>query len=495
MFSKTKKTKTVIFSIYDGFGARYLLRTDIFKVILHHGHNIIILSPNPEEEYFRKEFGFANVKFEKLDLASIENYFSSSLWLRLFKTIFHFTLSNKINLSTINAFMQEHIQIKYNNDFFKKILLKIILFYTRRSPLLRKTLVEIENCFFNSNIGRDIFEKYNPDLLITTTMGHSIYDAHIMRIAKKFKVKIVTVILSWDNTSKWGIGSVKPDLVLVWSDTIKKELVYGHDIPSQCIKVVGVPHFDIYTKPPKLNREAFLEKFGLSQDRKIILYTTKAPQNFPYDIDIVTIIAKGIIKDLFVFPCQLLVRLHPQHFRSGVGKFPNEVLDQFLNKYKEILNWCPYVSLNFPKILSEKLDMDMPDSEMDDLHAMLTYSDILVNPFSTLNLEGCIHNLPIINIGFDGFGNPLYKHPAYRSISIDENHTHNQRILRLGFTKIARNPEELISYINLYLKSPHLDQEGRRKVVEQECGLLDGQAGKRAAKEILMQLNSKTWWN
>ena len=55
---------------------------------------------------------------------------------------------------------------------------------------------------------------------------------------------------------------------------------------------------------------------------------------------------------------------------------------------------------------------------------------------------------------------------------------------------MARSEGELLQEINRYLLDPNLDQEGRRRIVEIEVGLADGQAGERIAG-VLLELARK----
>ncbi len=53
-----------------------------------------------------------------------------------------------------------------------------------------------------------------------------------------------------------------------------------------------------------------------------------------------------------------------------------------------------------------------------------------------------------------------------------------------GASKLANSPEECVDLINLYLQNPSIDYEGREKARNLDCGPLDGNSGKRIAKQI-----------
>lgn len=330
-----------------------------------------------------------------------------------------------------------------------------------------------------------LVERTPPDVLVTTTMGNALADTYVMRWARRHAIPVVTVVLSWDNTSKWGIGGVRPDRVLVWSDVQREEVIRGHDGAPERIRVVGAPQFDHYARALDVSEEAFRDTHDLARDRRVIVLGTKAPQNFATNAHVARVICEAIMGGRLAVPSQLLVRLHPQYFRAGEGALSNQVLQRMLNEFAEIRTWCPYVRVNRPVILSAHLDMDMPASEMRDLHAILTYADVLVNPFSTLNVEACLHDLPTVNVAFDGPPDAGFTHLSRRSISVDERHAHNARVLRWPFTVVARDPDELVRGINGYLADRSIHAQGRRQVAAQECGVIDGAAGRRVVREIL----------
>ena len=81
------------------------------------------------------------------------------------------------------------------------------------------------------------------------------------------------------------------------------------------------------------------------------------------------------------------------HCRS-CQKVKEEVLPKIKEKYK-------YITYNIPK-LHINTDFDIDPSEGRILASTLKYSDVLVNMFSTVNLEGSIMNIPLVNVCFNG---------------------------------------------------------------------------------------------
>ena len=56
----------ILFNITHGFQARMLLHSKINETLLAQGVELIIVSPNAEEEYFRREFDHPQIRLEKM---------------------------------------------------------------------------------------------------------------------------------------------------------------------------------------------------------------------------------------------------------------------------------------------------------------------------------------------------------------------------------------------------------------------------------------------
>ena len=94
-----KKTFFIIVQLQ--FTVRYLLKTDIYKVLNELGHEIVILSPNGDDKEFIKQHSLKNVHFEKLELERYQKYYKKLLY-KFFSQVRRLTLPSKNNISTIH---------------------------------------------------------------------------------------------------------------------------------------------------------------------------------------------------------------------------------------------------------------------------------------------------------------------------------------------------------------------------------------------------------
>ena len=124
---------------------------------------------------------------------------------------------------------------------------------------------------------------------------------------------------------------------------------------------------------------------------------------------------------------------------------------------------------------------------MNNLLATLKYSDIFINVASTITIEAILFDKPVINVAFDG-----YEHkPAWESVArYYKEYTHYLDIVRTGGVMVAGAAGELIEAINKYLINPRADEEGRRKIVQEQVSQFDGHASQRVANFIINYVKS-----
>ena len=343
-------------------------------------------------------------------------------------------------------------------------------------------IVFLEYILKTPNFHKGLFKKYNPDLLIVSSIGTLLYDELIMREAKKNKTKVLSIILSWDNTSSKGMSGAFFDHVIAWTDVMKHELVSLNDVPSDKVSVCGIAHFDYYYKSDFLyKKEEFYKKYGISQKSKVIFFGTKSPSGYPWNGEIAEMILNAIEQEYINSGCTLVVRLHPIYYKKKNGKYIHQF---FLDEFERLQFKYQNLIIDRPEMISDSINYGMPSMEIKKLASSLKYFDVLVNIFSTLNLEASIFDLPIVNICFEG---NKYKGSmkARYDISMDERQNHNLRIIESGGISMVYNEREMIKSINSYLENPSLNSEGRRKIFEQETGPFHGNASNKIADKIL----------
>ena len=478
---------TILIPINQGIAYRYILQTDIFKEIQSKAKKIIILVPEPTDPFYENIKLYNNVIVEDYRQAACEKYMNSSKLHKRLKLIRDFVQNGKYDITTTKGHHDVYIDDFYNKTtpgYKRRFLLwvtNLIIFLARQSKILRKLILYLENVLFTPNIHNDLFIKYQPDSLVVTSMGTFDYDQFFMRQARKHGVKVISVILSWDNTTTRGYPAAYSDLIIAWTDIMKKELIQLNDSDENKIQVGGVALYDTYFNNEHLySREELYTKLNINYESDIIFFATKSPNCYASNDYIAKIILEAINNKQLVNKCQLLVRLHPIYYRRNNGDL---IFSRFIDDFNSLQVNYERLTINKPTIMSTKLNYSMPDDEIKLLASILKHSSLIINVFSSLNIEASIFDIPIINVSFEGTIHDDIKKARY-NINQDMNESHNVRIVNSGGVAMLYQETDLIPFVNEALSDPSKRKYGRQNILKKETGPHNGYAGKRIAEMI-----------
>jgi hypothetical protein len=478
----------VMLAIHQGFSVRYLLQTDIFSSLKEYCDIIILCQDGAVE--FSQRFADENVSIACVDAATSRGFQSSHRLERLLAFIRHYTHAGDVQTT------EDHYQIavKDGNLFKARFktrtlhrMLRGFILLARRTKCIRRIVLWLESRLYLPQEHTEILRKHKPDLVITTSLGTFDYDQYVMRAANRLGIPTTTIVLSWDNTTARGYPGAMPDHAIAWTDAMTEELVNFNDMPREECWTGGIAHFDpYYREDPGFDPAAFKRTLGIEADKRIILVATKSPNAYAYNPNLAKILAEAIEDGRLPSDCQVLLRIHPLHYRFTNGK---PAYGKLLDVYQELAAKHSSIVLNEPEIGSNAMDYDMAEAEILFLTRLLQSTNVLVNIFSTMNIEGAIFDVPLVNVSFEDEC-LLYSAPtdARFDIMIDWRATHNQRLLAADGCRTVWNGDEMINAVRDYLQSPEMDSEGRRRIVEQEAGPNKGNAGQAIADHILAQL-------
>jgi hypothetical protein len=467
--------KKILINITNGISLRYLCHSDILKTLLKKNIQIYILSANSNST--KKNLKIADINYVEFDKIELTKFKYSSKIYSILDIIRFFS----------NGGHYRTPQIIF--DYYKLSLSKFFIISLFKNLLnqfrfLRKFLIYLQSFYYPKSLYKKIL-NIKPDLIITSSLGVFSFDEYVIRIAKKLKIKSCSCILSWDNTTTRGYPGAVPDNIFAWTEVMKKELIEFSDCSSKKIIVAGVPQFDHYFNKKKVSiiKNFFINKKKLTNKKKI-LFITKGPSTFQYNPNIAKVICENI-KNRKIKNSHLIVRIHPLFYKigdSGELEFQNAI-----DAFKKLENEYDCLTVNYPIVSSLKQDFEISGTEQQFLKNLITHSDIIVNVYSTLNIEGAIFNKPLINIDYDNF-NSLYdwnKKFERQDLAIDRSLDHNIRIMSYNAISSVRNEKELINKINLYLVNPFYKSKERKKLVENEVGPYRGMSGNFIAKKLL----------
>lgn len=300
-------------------------------------------------------------------------------------------------------------------------------------------------------------------------------EAMLLEAANSAGITTAVMIRSRDNLAAKIQHLPDAAAYLVWSELTRGVLrrIYP-EVPADRVHVTGSPQFDRHLDPAyRLSREEFFHCVGLDPRRPLVVYTCATPALIPHEIDIVQSLADAVAAGTVRRGgerAQLLVRGHPRGFGSS---------EPLLRQPRQDVAVFPAPGTAEYRSDAHEAQVVRLILEDEPVHlATLAYQDVQVNVSGTMTVDSAILDKPVVNIYFDlpaGI-------PAGLSVRRFYERSDYRPIVESGGVRLARSPQQCVELINQYLGDPHLDATGRSWIRDNDCGPLDGGAGRRIAK-------------
>ena len=317
-----------------------------------------------------------------------------------------------------------------------------------------------------------LFDRYQPVLVVAANPGLVFSEVPLLRTARRRGVRCMAIDPSWDNFTNKLIPVRQVDRLVVWNEIMKEQAISLHGYAPDAIAVAGAPQFDPHFRA-RTPRADFFTRLGADPNRKLIALTT-TPRSLYRHHDHVLRALVAAMQDGRLVNAQVLVRLHPR--------------DEF-DAYREFTR-TPHVIIEKPfrdtVKVADGLAIDVMPEHQKHLGDTLCHADVVVNVASTISVEACIFDTPVVNICFDGPGESPYVKSARRYYSF----THYVNITSRGAVRVAASAEELVAAVAAYLANPSLDAAGRRQVVLDQCQFTDGRSAERVTSLVLAELGA-----
>jgi hypothetical protein len=469
--------KTIFISADHGLAIIYFLQSDVVKTLLEHGLLVVLLTDDGLVDQIQKRFGQPGMIVEGLRYKTCQKYATEvhpalRWWGNYIRRV---GTSNKINTEAMDSHIRQVETELQGKQRLRIPIARAITSLMRNSRRARQAFVHWQ-MRFTPGIYDDLFDKYHPDLVVSSTYGWR-NDRYLLRESVKRGIKTGSVIVGWDNPSSYGIPSAPLDFVTCWSEIQKKELVDGSDWDPSKVNIGGIPSYDGYFRKEWLiPRDEYFKLHHLDPNRKLITYASSFITFSPNYLNIEAL-AKLVSEDSLGVPCQLLIRLHPNHFMDE-PLFSGE-----RERVKELASNLPNVHVVEPVALGGDLGYysgeDMPEKT-----SMMAYSDVFTTVYSTMCVETAIQDRPIVSVCIDTPGG--WNKPGKFSLQlsrIGDWPTH-QRFRQSGAGRVALDSTTLKELLSLYLIDPTKHSENRQKFIQDEVTFTDGSAGRRTAEYL-----------
>jgi CDP-glycerol glycerophosphotransferase (TagB/SpsB family) len=315
-----------------------------------------------------------------------------------------------------------------------------------------------------------LFDEYRPKLVIAANPGLVFSEVPLLRTARRRGVFSMAIDPSWDNFTNKLIPVRQVDRLIVWNDIMKAQAMQLHGYRAEAVRVAGAPQFDPHFRL-RTPRDEFFRRIGADPARQLIALTTTPRSLYSHHDHVLRALAAAVNGGA-LSGAQILVRLHPRDEMRAYQEFervPGVILEK---PFRDTVK------------VADGLAIDVMPEHQQHLGDTLCHADAVVNVASTISIEACIFDTPVVNICFDGPEPAPYVQSAVRYYSF----THYVNITNRGAVRVARSPAEMVDMVARYLADPSLDSAGRRQVVLDQCQFVDGRSAERVIQCILDEI-------
>ena len=463
-------TRVVFLGLPMAINVRDVLRTDVFRTLKDAGTEIHLFSAAADVAEFRAEFAGPQVHIHPLS-APHSRFFE--LWDTAVLKLQVLLLSLRCDTARIM------IEPTLSRSMRARLLHGMLRLIGRlgQDALLRVS--QALSLRFAPEMYGEAFREHRPDLVVGTrvitmsgprTASSPRYlDRHLLMSAARHGVPTMVLVSSWDNLTTSGFFPVEVDCITVWNEIMHEQAVSIHGFPPERVVVTGAPQHDVFASTcPYQEREAFLSSIGLDPDRRVVVYTTGTEGTIANEPELVGVVARALEQELA--DIQLFVRLHQ--------------LDR-LERYQALRG--------HPRVVFDQAGRDpvggYHDRDFDAAHQKrladtLRHADVVVNAASSISIDAAAVGTPVVCVDFDAREGV----PYHASVTRFYDFTHQRPVVESGGVTRARSPEALVEAIRRYLDDPTLDQEGRTRLVREQCNVLDCGSGLRVGEAMLQML-------
>jgi hypothetical protein len=318
-----------------------------------------------------------------------------------------------------------------------------------------------------------LFKEMKPSLVFNCSHVHAGLAVQAVQAAHWLGIPTAAFVFSWDNLTSQGRIVPSYDYYLVWNSAIREQLLQQYpSVRSDRVLVTGTPQFDFHFRPEfRWSRDEFCRRVGADPSRPIVLYSTGMANHMPGEPEIVERIA-SLLRGMPEFgPPQLLVRVYP---KDRTGRF--EYLKQ---KCPEIL---------FPEVPWEAAWLTPKTEDNYLLTNTLQHAAVGINVASTISLELCMFDVPVINVGYNPPETEVEEVDYARYYSFD----HYRQVVASGAVEVADSEGDLHHKLVNALSHPERGREERKALLRRFFdNSLDGRSSARMAC-VLEMLASRT---
>lgn len=275
--------KKIFILLPDGIGLRNFAYSHFHELGQKEGFEPVFWNNTP---FDLKTLGYEEVKIHRAKTHPLTDIYKNARK--------HIELNLNIQKSGDSVYDAYRFPFSYKNlkSSLKSIATRAIIAANSSGKGLGKVREKIQQQERKTDFYRDslaTLQKEKPAMVFCTNQRPVLAIAPLLA-ARDLGIPTASFIFSWDNLPKVTMV-VETDYYFVWSDHMKKELLYYYDyIRPEQVFVTGTPQFESHANKATIqSKQAFFEANGLDCAKKYICYSgddiTTSPDDQQYLAD------------------------------------------------------------------------------------------------------------------------------------------------------------------------------------------------------------------
>jgi len=370
--------------------------------------------------------------------------------------------------------------LKNNHEFFRSYLkppnvLKakmkdwVGLLLSKILPVssIEKLLITFSSTVALKRLSVSIVE-IDPYFILAT--NHIVkYEIKIFSFFQKYKYNTRLYVNSFDNLTSRGILPLRYfDHYFVWNDKMTSELKEYYNIPNTKISKVSTPQFDLLFEGANERLDKSDAMYDLVENTEFLLYSTGHFSLLPEEPGIVEKFVEKLQGDNQIKKLKIIVRPHPmekyERWTYLSVKYNNVFIDYPWVQDPQNPNWAVPSKYEFKR-----------------LGRIISRAKIIFNIASTITLDCCILDKPVINLYFSI--KPEDEIVVRNYYHLD----HYKDITAANCAPRAAEENQLLFYTRLLLEKPNEYSDNRKSV---RVLISDYSIDKSASEKLLEELST-----
>ncbi len=299
-------------------------------------------------------------------------------------------------------------------------------------------------------------------------------EAAFARWARHHRIPVLQIIANYDGLSSKGFRGTQVDALMVWGEAMQEDAVNLQGIPASRVQKIGALRYDHLQAREHTARDTFWRQRGLDPESKIILFAGGRNEQHYFEM-------LSAFEELSTYNAgyQLVVRVYPKKslLRSAAMMY-----------FLRVAGAMPgvYVSIADPSFEKGAEDKEVLVVEEEELWSLIKHCDLLVNLYSTIALEACLFDKPVINMWYFSSIGMTVRQPVY--IPYPQIY-HIRKFVEYGASCQATDREQLIELIQSEAEHPESRSQQRQLAVKKELGPLDGKVSSRLVEYCVSRMS------